>query len=159
MYESKARYSAFDTAVYYITFKDRTVKELRDKLIDKGYSHAEIEDSIKLLLEYGYLNDANYALSYIRSNSNNKGINRIRMELTRKGIDKSVISDAAEDVDFNETDTILDMMNRRYSCMDFSDEKAVRRMYGFFVRRGFKYENIMKAMNIFKKNVQSDSYI
>ncbi len=159
MYESKARYSAFDTAVYYITFKDRTVKELRDKLIDKGYSHAEVDDSINLLLKYGYLNDANYALSYIRSNSNNKGINRIRMELTRKGIDKSVISDATENVDFNETDTILDIMNRKYCNINFSDEKAVRRMYGFFVRRGFKYENIMKAMSIFKKNVQSDSYI
>ena len=130
MYESKARYSAFDTAVYYITFKDRTVKELRDKLIDKGYSHAEVDDSINLLLEYGYLNDANYALSYIRSNSNNKGINRIRMELTRKGIDKSVISDATENVDFNETDTILDIMNRKYCNINFSDEKAVRRMYG-----------------------------
>lgn len=152
MYESKARYSAFDTAVYYITFKDRTVKELCDKLADKGYSSEEIKESIELLCEYGYLNDTNYTLSYIKANSSKKGFNRIRMELVNKGIDRDVISEVSEEICFNEVDAITDMLNRRYSSMDFSDEKELRRMYGFFARRGFRYENIMKAVDNFKKN-------
>lgn len=152
MYESKAKYSAFDTAVYYITFKDRTVKELCEKLADKGYSSEEIKDSIERLCEYGYLNDANYALSYMKANSAKKGFNRIRVELVKKGVDRDVISEVSEEICFNEVDAIFDMLNRRYSRIDFSDEKEVRRMYGFFVRRGFKYENITKAVDEFKKN-------
>ena len=30
-------YSAFDTAIYYLTFRDRSRKELCDKLAEKGY--------------------------------------------------------------------------------------------------------------------------
>ena len=38
-------YSAFDTAIYYLTFRDRSRKELCDKLTEKGYEEAEIAEA------------------------------------------------------------------------------------------------------------------
>lgn len=146
MDERKAAYSAFDAAVRYITFKDRTVKEVQDKLREKGYSSHDIENVIEKLGYYGYLNDENYALAYIRSNVNKKGMKRINMELLRKGIDHSIIMDASENMDVDEVCTIQQMLERRYRDIDFGDEKEKRRIYGFFIRRGFSYDNISKAM-------------
>ena len=68
MNRSKAMISAFDVAANYIAFKDRTENEVYNKLKEKGYCSQEIDDAIQKLLEYGYVNDERYALSYIRSN-------------------------------------------------------------------------------------------
>ena len=43
-------YSAFDTAIYYLTFRDRSRKELCDKLAEKGYEEAEIAEADEKLM-------------------------------------------------------------------------------------------------------------
>lgn len=154
MRASGAGYSAFDTAVYYITYKDRTERELRDKLAVRGYRNDEIDACIIKLSEYGYLNDAGYALSYIKSNLGRKGVGRIRLELIKKGVDREIISEVSENITIDETGVIVDMLNRRYKTTDLGDERAVKRMYGFFLRRGFRHESIRKALGIFGNNYQ-----
>lgn len=151
MDNAKAGYSAFDTAINYVSFKDRTVKEIQDKLREKGYSSYDIEKAVEKLRYYGYLNDSNYALSYIRSNMNKKGMKRINMELLQKGIDRSTITDISEDVEIDEVSIIGQMIERRYGDIDFENEKEKRRIFNFFIRRGFCYENISKAMENNKK--------
>lgn len=155
MSKSRAEYSAFDTAVYYITFKDRTKKELSDKLKEKGYSSHEIEESIGKLLEYGYINDENYAFSYIKDNINKKGLGRISMELLRKGIDKDIVCSKLDLFEENEADVIGELMSRRYKNSDFNDDSERRRIYSYFARRGFKYENISKAITNYKKSLEN----
>lgn len=155
MSKSRAKYSAFDTAVYYITFKDRTIKELSDKLKEKGYSSHEIGESIGKLLEYGYINDENYAFSYIKDNINKKGSGRISMELLRKGIDKDIICNKLDLFEDNETDVVSEIISHRYKNADFNDDSEKRRIYSYFARRGFKYENISKAITNYRKNLEN----
>ncbi len=150
MKKSKATYSAFDTAAYYITFKDRTEKEIKDKLKEKGYSSPDIEESIDKLKRYGYLNDENYTLSYIKSNINKKGARLISMELAQKGIAREIISEQFEDVDIDEVGIIEDVLFRRYRNLDISDEAQKRKVFGYFIRRGFKHESISKAIRNYK---------
>jgi len=152
MKKSKVTYSAFDTAAYYITFKDRTEKEVKDKLKEKGYSSQDIEESIDKLKEYGYLNDENYTLSYIKSNINKKGARLISMELAQKGINKETISEQFEDVSIDEVGVIEDVLFRRYRNIDINDDTQKRRVYGYFIRRGFKQEAISKAIRNYKNS-------
>ena len=152
MKKSKVTYSAFDTAAYYITFKDRTEKEVKDKLKEKGYSSQDIEESIDKLKEYGYLNDENYTLSYIKSNINKKGVRLISMELAQKGINKETISEQFEDVSIDEVGVIEDVLFRRYRNIDINDDTQKRRVYGYFIRRGFKQEAISKAIRNYKNS-------
>lgn len=152
MKKSKVTYSAFDTAAYYITFKDRTEKEVKDKLKEKGYSSQDIEESIDKLKEYGYLNDENYTLSYIKSNINKKGARLISMELAQKGINKETISEQFEDVSIDEVGVIEDVLFRRYRNIDINDDTQKRRVYGYFIRRGFKQETISKAIRNYKNS-------
>ncbi|MBE5943556.1 MAG: regulatory protein RecX [Lachnospiraceae bacterium] len=149
---SKAIYSAFDTALYYITFKDRTIKEIQGKLKDKGYSDSEIDDATSKLIEYGYINEDNYAFSYIKSNINNKGIKRIKQELLSKGLDKTTIIEQSSMFDICEDDIIINILEKRYPHLDYSKEKEMRKVYSFFVRRGFRYDSISSALSKYRKN-------
>ena len=56
-----------------------TNKEIRDKLVERGYLDKVIEDVIATLERYGYLNDRTYAEDWIRSRmrSKPKGKNRL----------------------------------------------------------------------------------
>ncbi len=150
---SKARYSAFDTALYYITFKDRTEKEIQDKLKEKGYSCSDIDEAVFKLKEYGYINEENYAFSYIKSNIHKKGYRRISSELSARGLDKAIIEEQLDMLDFSEEDTIYNILDIRFSNCDLTDDKQLRRIYSFFARRGFSYGNINNALSKYRKNI------
>jgi regulatory protein len=149
---SRNTYSAFDTAAYFLSFKDRTVKELTDKLREKKYSEAEIDDAISKLLHYGYLDDKRYTAAYIRSNQNRKGINLIKRELYSKGVARSVVDDFLESREtdlYSEKEVVRDIYNRRFLGVDICDVRQKRKIYSYFQRRGFSFEVI--------KNVISDT--
>lgn len=154
--KTKACYSAFDTAIYYLTFRDRSRKELITKLKEKGYSESEIEDTVEKLLRYGYLNDERYALSYIKSHIQSRGRKRITLELSGKGVDSETTRELFSDFSLDETDTILQLIEKRYSNLDFDEETQVRRMYAFFARRGFRYEDIRRAVSKYRKNIEKN---
>ena len=159
MNNSKAYYSAFDTAVYLLNFKNRTRKELTDKLKSKGYSDSEIVDTMDKLTAYNYVNDGNYTLSYIKSNMNKKGKKLICRELMEKGIDKAVIDENFETIseDYGEEDKIEAIYNKRFSEADLYDAKTRNRIFSYFVRRGFSFDKISKIVTKYKKINEFDN--
>lgn len=154
MNNSKVRYSAFDTALYYITFKDRTKKEISTKLKEKGYSDLDIEEAILKLKEYGYINEENYAFSYIKSNITKKGSKLISMELMNKGVSNEIIKEQLLEFEEREEDVIGNILESRYAETDFSDERALRRVYSYFARKGFRYDSISNALSFYRKNTK-----
>lgn len=152
--KTKACYSAFDTAIYYLTFRDRSRKELITKLKEKGYSESEIDDTVEKLLRYGYLDDERYALSYIKSHIQSRGRKRITLELSGKGVDPETTRELFSELSLDETDTIMQLLEKRYSNLDFDEEAQVRRIYAFFARRGFRYEDIRRAVSKYRKNIE-----
>lgn len=152
--KSKVTHSAFDTAIYYLTFRDRSQRELIIKLKEKGYSESEIEETIDKLSYYGYLNDERYAFSYIKSHMQNRGKKRIALELSGKGIEKETMNHMFSELVEDESDTVYQLINRRYYGLDFSDDAQVRRMYSFFARRGFRYEDIRSAVSKYRRNIE-----
>ena len=139
-----------DCALRLIEFRDRTEKELREKLTKKGYSEEQIEDTVEFLKNYGYIDDKRYASHFINDAINLKkwGKIRIRTELLHKGIDREVVDFAIEDA-FSELDDdrVLTEMKKRFSNSDFSNMKERNRIFGFFTRRGFTPDEIKGAMN------------
>ncbi len=155
MDKSKARCSAFDKAVNLLAFKDRTKHEIISKLKEKGYSSEEIEDAVDKLSYYGYLNDQNYTISYIKDNTSKKGKRLIINELGQKGIDRFIIESACEEVEMDEISVIENIVKKRFSQINLSDEKSYRRVVNYFLRRGFAFDNVKKVLkhNIFKNDM------
>ncbi len=137
-------------ALKLISIKDRTRKELTDKLKEKNIEENEIEDTLEFLSEYGYINDSRYAERFTHDAINIKkwGKSRIRTELLRRGIDRDIAENIIED-SFSEVDDnrLLAEMEKRFKNADFSNMKERTRIFNFYFRRGFSPEEIKGAMN------------
>lgn len=136
-----------DAALNIITYKDRTVAELKKKLTEKGYGLSEIEDVIARLSEYSYVDDQRYAIHFAKGRSESRGARVIRMELKNKGVSDSLIALAMEELDVDESETVEKLLRRRYGNEDLRDEKTRNRAYGFLMRRGFSYDTISRAIS------------
>lgn len=142
--------SARDYALKVIGFKDRTEKEIREKLTQKGYEEIIIEDETEFLKSYGFINDSRYAERFTHDAINIKkwGKARIKTELLRKGIEREIIENTIEDI-FSEIDDdrIFTEMQKRFKNSDFSNMKERTRIFNFYLRRGFSPDEIKGAMN------------
>ncbi|MDD6328649.1 MAG: regulatory protein RecX [Eubacteriales bacterium] len=152
MNHKENKQNAFDKATDYLSYCDRTEKEVRAKLIQNDYSEAEILSALNKLKEYGYVDDARYAKHYQSLKMNKLGVKRIKMELIQKGVDNTVIEQVINSNPIDEVTTIIHILERRFSNACFEDEKEQRRIYAYFVRRGFQFETIKHAVHIFVKN-------
>ncbi len=87
-----------ELAIKYLSFRPRTVWEMRKYLIEKEQKPEDIQTIIQELLELGYLDDEKYAQEYILyGRTKNRGQIRIVKELNDKGIG-SAISEAALEI-------------------------------------------------------------
>ncbi len=95
--------TATDRAMGYAAERARSEKQMRDYLKEKGYLPALIEDIVGKLKEYGYVNDAKFAASYVAYHAEDMGINKIRAYLAQLGIDSEYIDEAMAGVESQET--------------------------------------------------------
>ena len=137
-----------DYAAKLLSFCDRSEKEIREKILKKGYSEAECEEAIAFCRSYGYLDDSRYVQHFVNDAVNLKkhGKARIKQELRQKGIDDSLIEEALASIN-DEREMLISEMERRFKGCDFTDKKVKNKVFGFFLRRGFSARDILCAMN------------
>ena len=71
-------------------------KQVRDKLIAKGYEEKVIIRVIDFMKNYNFIDDKRYAESYIKEKMRTSGRNKIKFALSKKGISKNIIEDKLE---------------------------------------------------------------
>ncbi len=74
--------------------KDRTEKELSDRLYRAGFSGKSALFAMEYVKSFGYINDFRYAESYIDYHKLSKSKNEIRRKLIEKGIPEEILSEA-----------------------------------------------------------------
>lgn len=147
--------------------RDRSVKELTEKLEEDGYNQALIDAVIDFLNKYSYLNDSRVAEQIVRSFRNSKSVMELRQVLKRRGISEEEAEKAievfynqndfeeegtsAETVNDNEILVIQKFLNKigmtkdKLSELDYQEKnKLAAKLY----RKGFKSENIRKAISL-----------
>ena len=133
------------SAMHILEFRTRTEQELRQKLKQKEFSEDQIEDAIEYVKSFGYINDRRYAETYILNRQQEKSRTKIIQELVQKGIDHSIAEEAWEeacDSERSERDILREQVQKKLSGIEIPDEKQLRRVFAFFMRRGFKYDDI-----------------
>lgn len=78
-----------------------TTLQLTKKLEQKGFTSDEMPEVLNRLLEWKYLDDRSYAVSYCKNKRDKYSKARIKMELQKAGIDKEVIFSVLEELYFN----------------------------------------------------------
>ena len=59
---------AMDVAIRYLEYRARTEKQVVTRLQEAGYAQDEIDDCLTRLKALHYVDDTEYALSYLRRN-------------------------------------------------------------------------------------------
>ena len=143
---------------------DRTQQGLTDRLRQAGFSEEAAEDAVSYVREFGYINDERYAFNYIMYRIHSRSRQKIFQELQQKGVDRQTIQTAWEEAEKLESPDehalLLGLIEKKYSPDTELDEREMRRLVGYFTRRGFRQGEITSAleeMNItFRKNIQTN---
>ena len=134
---------------------DRTERGLREKLRQAGFSPLAVDYALAYVESYGYIDDERYARTYIAYRMNTKSRQKIIQELVIKGVDKETASAAwEEEAALNmpdEREILYHTVEKKYAPDTELDEKEMRRLQGYLVRRGFGFSDIksvLESMNI-----------
>lgn len=91
-------------ALYHLSFKARTTKEVRDYLTKYEIDSIIIDKVVQHLTEEKWLDDRQYARNLIEANllNGDKGPVLLQQKIQQKGIPKSIIQEILADYDFTE---------------------------------------------------------
>jgi len=160
-YDEISYEASFEKGIFLISLKDRTKKELRLKLEKKYLNKPAILKAIEKLEEFGYLNDLNYAISYIESRTYGK--NRIFYNLFQKGIDRSIVEKAylaldeekEENIDDTKLEKLIEKNSKKINVSNKRDEKKMKeeqKLIQYLARQGFSLDKIFKKLKKYKEN-------
>jgi regulatory protein len=144
---------AVDAALQFLSYRPRSEYEVRQRLRRKGYPDAAIEHAVQRLLEWGYLNDRQFADFWLanRLEHSPRGERALMQELRRKGIDVETARDALGEQEVDEQAAALELARKRLPSLRNLDRPTRdRRLMGFLQRRGYGWEVIgpvLKELN------------
>lgn len=142
---------AQDAALHFISYKMRTVEEVRKKLEEKEYLPAVIDKVMGFLEKYGYTNDKEYAKKFIkeRLRLNPKGGYMLKMELKQRGIKEQICEEALLEIAPDEVEGALYWLRKKTkNGLDLMDEKKKQKLYAHLGRKGYGYDVIKEAFRL-----------
>lgn len=136
-------------ALNLLSYRQRSEKEIYLALKRKGFEENYIRYSINYCMENNYLNDKDFAISFINDklNLNKLGPERIRYELILKGISKDIIDELLI-IDHNQQYEIaMELAQKKLPSYKKDNPDAIyRKLSGFLQRKGYSYDVISKVM-------------
>lgn len=141
-------------AMHLLTDMPRTESELREKLKAGMYPAEAVEEAIRYVSSYGYLNDRIYVQNYILSKRYSKSRREIYARLLAKGVDSELIDEAYEQYEDETGDraAIRRLIEKKNIDLLCADEKELHKLYGFLARKGFNYEDIRQVIQNYNEN-------
>lgn len=120
-------------------------KELQKRLIKKGAEEADAQAAADWLEDIGAVDDAQYAAAVVRHyGGRGYGPARIRDELYRRGIDRSLWEEALSELP--DSADKLDELIRKKLRGDPSDPKEIKRVSDSLLRRGYAWSEVKAAL-------------
>jgi len=135
----------YDKAIHYLSFRPRSIKEVRDHLAGKDIDPNEIEETIVRLTTQGFLNDGTFAKSWIESRGLLKPSSKRKlvMELRQKGVAAEIIETVLEEISpEDEVETIKQIAEKKIRTMPDR-----RKLVDYLLRQGFSYSQIQTALS------------
>jgi len=133
-----------DSALRIIEKSYKTEKEVRDKLILKGYEENSINKSIEFLKEYNFINDSNYTKAFISYKLKSQGSQKIKYTLIQKGISKDSIDEELSSLNKeNEKNVALNIAKKKLNTIKKKENdnyKISAKLYRYLLSKGYGYD-------------------
>jgi len=141
--------SARDMAVKYLGYRMRSRREIEKYLKQKEFTDEVIEKTIETLKTYNYINDLEFAKAYISDSLrfNKWGMKKIKYELTKRGVAREVIDEAAESAEYSTEKILAGLIEKKLNgnILNEADYNEKRKLFNYLMNRGFSYDEINAA--------------
>ena len=136
-------------AFFLLSLRDYSVEIMRDKLSELPVSEEAVNGTLKMLTEYGYINDEALSMriaeNYVTSGF---GPIRIQQELMRRKFSRILCEECVNALRLKYDFSLyaLSTLNKKLGDREV-DYPLKQKMTAFLARRGFSYEEISSAWN------------
>lgn len=138
-------------ALKYLERSYKTEKQIEDYLIKKEYSPRVIARIMKFLIEYAFVNDNRYAKLYVESRIKREGKTKIRFDLTKKGIEESLIEEVLNNCEEKDEKSGAYNIALKKAKILFDkkeeDFKIKKKLYDLLMRKGYGNDIINSVIN------------
>ena len=126
--------------------REHSEKEIYLKFVNLVNSKDILLEEILKLKEEGLISNQRYAEAYIRSRFHSGfGPVRIKYELEKKGVIKTIIKKAFQETDLDWDDKLKSELKKKYESNDMKNLN-INKISKFFLYRGFDLEKISKLI-------------
>ena len=142
-----------DSAFRLLGRRHHSTSELRIKLIKKKYPKEIIQRVLSDLTDNNLLDDEQFAIAYLEERSVKKkiGVNKLKAELFKRGIDRKIIDKVLLNVDSQLSyDQAMELAQRKMMSLrrkELDEKKLKSKIFLFLTSRGFESELILKVLN------------
>lgn len=132
----------FDAALVLLSYRPRSVVELRGRLLRRGFEPTRVAEALERLQAMGVVDDAEFAQFWVENRQNHRprGGRLLQAELRAKGIDREVIEGVLPDEQEEETSAYRVAQRKARSLEGLNWPEFRRKLGDHLVRRGFGYE-------------------
>ena len=135
--------------LHYCDYQDRCKKEIYAKLDALELADNDRNFIIDFLQNEGYINDERYSRSFVKGKLNLKkwGINKIKLSLITKGIDREIIDEVLSEIDQDsyKEELIKLLENKKINESDPYKRKA--KLIRYAVGKGYSLSMVMEIVN------------
>ena len=137
-----------EECLYYLKYS-RTEKEVRSHLYNKDYKDNEIEESIEYAKELNYIDDYDYAYSYINDHLliNKWGPLKIKINLRDKGISDETIENGLLDCEELIYRNLEDQANKKINVNRELDYNEKNKIIRHLLNKGYEYQMIKEVLD------------
>ncbi|MGM0501486.1 MAG: RecX family transcriptional regulator [Bacillota bacterium] len=134
-----------------LSYRQRSRKELKERLLKKEYSLEVVNGVINVLERLDYIDDQQFATSWIKDRiTKGFGPYRIRCQLEEKGVSSNIINDCLEEQYDTELEYKLAAKLAAKKRKHYLDEEQYEQRYKLsqvLKRKGFSFEIIDAVLN------------
>ncbi len=137
---------AKERARNYISYRERSRKETKEHLLNKGIREEVAKKVLDDLGEANLIDDHRFANSWIkdRNKNNPKGNFALKMELMDKGIEESEIESLLQSVDEKENALkVFEKAIKKYG----RNKNSKKKIFQYLKRRGFETQTVLETLN------------
>jgi len=141
---SQARNKAFKL----LSYRERTIKEIEDRLSKKDFEANVIKAVVDFLLEKDYLNEERFSEMWIRSRKKHhpRGRKLIYKELKNKGVNQRLINNALNEHLSNQEELeMAEYLKDKWLRRRTEEDSSSYKLKNYLANKGFSYDLVYKV--------------
>jgi regulatory protein len=138
---------AFNQGVNRVCRSPLTKRQMGEYLQKKGYDEAVVEIAMRKMEEYRYIDDAEYAKSYVGFNAAKKGGRRLKRELKERGVADEIVSTVGESLP--DQHVAATRMAEKFMKTRENDKDNLSKLYRHLAGKGFDFDVINDIVRSF----------